>query len=102
MRAPSLITALLSAWSMMLAWGLEFRDVNIFVVTDTHSWIDAHHHPDNVPSLDATYGNITSFILNIKKNAALVGKDVFFLDNGDVVDGTGYSTKFILFSYFTI
>lgn len=68
---------------------IQFQDINIFVVTDTHSWVDAHRHPDHAPSLDATYGNITSFIVNMKKNAALYRKDVFFLDNGDVVDGTG-------------
>mgnify|MGYP003386434620 CR=1 FL=1 len=68
-----------------------FRDVNIFVVTDTHSWMDAHPHPDNKPLLDGTYGNVTSFITKMKEEAKKDDKDIFFLDNGDVVDGTGLS-----------
>lgn len=71
--------------------GFTFRDVNIFVVTDTHSWMDAHPHPDNIPLIDATYGNVTSFITKMKDIARKEKKDIFFLDNGDVVDGTGLS-----------
>jgi 2',3'-cyclic-nucleotide 2'-phosphodiesterase (5'-nucleotidase family) len=68
-----------------------FRDVNILVVTDTHSWLAGHMHNDQMPSADATIGNITSFVSTMKKQAALEGKDVFFFDNGDVIDGTGLS-----------
>lgn len=69
----------------------EFNDVNIFYVTDTHSWMNSHEHPDNKPLLDATYGNVTNFILNIKDLIKKDKKDIFFFDNGDVVDGTGLS-----------
>lgn len=70
---------------------LIFRDVNILVVTDTHSWISAHLHNDQYPPADATVGNITSFVSNMRRQAASEGKDVFFFDNGDAVDGTGLS-----------
>jgi len=73
------------------ASSLELHDVNIFVVTDTHSWMDAHRHLDSAPPTDATYGNVTSFVTSMKEYAATVNKDIFFLDNGDVVDGTGLS-----------
>lgn len=70
---------------------MDLHDVNIFVVTDTHSWMDAHRHVDAFPPTDGTYGNVTSFITLMKEYAATVDKDIFFLDNGDVVDGTGLS-----------
>lgn len=70
---------------------VEFRDVNILVVTDTHSWLAGHIHTDQLPIANATIGNITSFVTTMKSHASLAGKDVFFFDNGDVVDGTGLS-----------
>lgn len=68
-----------------------FRDVNILVVTDTHSWLAAHMHNDQAPPANATIGNITNFVSTMKAQAKLEGRDVFFFDNGDVVDGTGLS-----------
>ena len=70
---------------------VEFRDVNILVVTDTHSWLAAHMHNDQAPPANATIGNITNFVSTMKELAKREGKDVFFFDNGDVVDGTGLS-----------
>jgi 2',3'-cyclic-nucleotide 2'-phosphodiesterase (5'-nucleotidase family) len=85
----------MSAFALLLAaesaLALDLHDVNIFVVTDTHSWMDAHRHLDSEPATDATYGNLTSFVTSMKEYAATVKKDIFFLDNGDVVDGTGLS-----------
>lgn len=62
-------------------------------VTDVHSWIaggDRQVLP-GTPALDANFGTLTSFAMRAKAEAALEGKDVFLVDNGDVVDGTGLS-----------
>ena len=68
-----------------------FSDINLVVVTDAHSWISSHIHPDNTPPLTATYGDISSAVHHLKERAALEGKDVFFLNNGDHVEGSGLS-----------
>jgi len=67
------------------------RVVEIVFVTDTHSWVHGHRHPDHEPASDATYGNLFSFIFHLKKMADLKKKDLYFFDNGDIVDGTGVS-----------
>jgi hypothetical protein len=38
---------------------IDLQDVNIFVLTDTHSWLNGHKHMDSHPTSDATIGNIT-------------------------------------------
>lgn len=85
------LLSLSAAHSLQAAAKAIFRDVNILLVTDTHSWLAAHVHPDQMPIADATIGNITSFVAAMKDQAKVEGKDVFFFDNGDVVDGTGLS-----------
>ena len=70
---------------------LEFSDVNILIVTDAHSWIAQHVHADNTPQLDAGYGEIASTVEHIKANAKAAGKDVWFFNNGDHVEGSGLS-----------
>lgn len=72
---------------------LVFRDINILAVTDVHSWIGGHNR-DGVYTqqpLNATFGSLVSVVERAKAAAAREGKDVFLVDNGDVVDGTGLS-----------
>jgi 2',3'-cyclic-nucleotide 2'-phosphodiesterase (5'-nucleotidase family) len=69
---------------------LPFGDVNILVVTDVHSWIAGHaRHEVNT---DADYGDILSFYQHLKRHADIMKKDLFFVMNGDFMDGTGLST----------
>ena len=84
-------------------------DVNIVAVTDVHSWLQGGDQQDqqedqrgqralsNRPrahALDANFGDLISFTQRLKTHAAAQGKDVFLVDNGDVVDGTGLSNLF--------
>ena len=65
------------------------NDVNILIVTDTHSWIGGHgqhesHH-------DADYGDVLSFHSHLT-TLADESQDVWFVMNGDFMHGTGLST----------
>uniref|UniRef100_A0A7S0JF82 Calcineurin-like phosphoesterase domain-containing protein n=1 Tax=Calcidiscus leptoporus TaxID=127549 RepID=A0A7S0JF82_9EUKA len=70
---------------------LPWSDVNLLVVTDVHSWIAGHKHPDHAPVLDADYGHVLSLFERLASSAAAGGRDLFLLQNGDLNDGTGYS-----------
>ena len=72
-----------------LPWG----DINFLIVTDVHSWIAGHSHPDHDPMLDANYGHLLSMHEHLAAAAAATGRDFFFVDNGDLNDGTGFSRK---------
>ena len=69
---------------------LPLGDINVVVVTDDHSWVAGHGRHE--PALDADYGDVLSFYQGLRKAADRVGKDVFFVMNGDFMDGTGLST----------
>jgi len=69
---------------------LPLGDINVVAVTDVHSWVAGHSRHE--PSLDADYGDVLSFYQELEEAANKVGKDVFFVMNGDMVDGTGLST----------
>ena len=72
---------------------LTFRDINVLAVTDVHSWIGGHNREAvyTPQPLTGTFGHLVSFVTRAKAVAARTGKDVFLVDNGDVVDGTGLS-----------
>ena len=70
---------------------LQFADINVLVTTDVHSWLHAHPHPDHSPLLDADFGDLLSFWRHARAAANAQGRDLFLVDNGDVVDGTGLS-----------
>jgi 2',3'-cyclic-nucleotide 2'-phosphodiesterase (5'-nucleotidase family) len=94
MLARSLFTALCLVGShQSAATAVTFGDVNIVAVTDVHAWIAGGDRqvPAATPTLDATFGDLVSFTERMRAAAALEGKDVFLVDNGDVVDGTGLS-----------
>ena len=71
--------------------GFEWGDVNIIGVTDVHSWLSGHRHPDNTPELDAGYGDLRSFYDHAAVDARKQGRDVFLLNSGDLLEGTGLS-----------
>jgi 2',3'-cyclic-nucleotide 2'-phosphodiesterase (5'-nucleotidase family) len=65
---------------------LPWNDINLLVVTDVHSWIAGHgRHPSE--HLNADYGDVLSFYQHLRDE-----HDLFFVMNGDFMDGTGLST----------
>ncbi len=66
-------------------------------MTDAHSWISGHAHPDHDPALDATYADVADMAVWLKQKAQAEGKDVWFLNNGDHTEGSGLSDA----SYYT-
>ena len=72
---------------------VPWNDVNILIVTDVHSWIAGHPHPDHDPALDAGYGHVLSLHEHLSAAAAANGRDLFLVQNGDLNDGTGFSRK---------
>lgn len=85
--------ALLPCFLVAAADGLTFRDVNVLATTDMHSWVAGGDRqvPAGTPALDASLGDLVSFTERARADAAKLGKDVFLVDNGDVIDGTGIS-----------
>lgn len=95
---------------------LPIGDINIFVVTDVHSWVSGHalhYYEDNQSSFtkndnnndndqqhdytyyNVDYGHVLSFYQHIQhyiNHHTSGGKDIFFVMNGDFMDGTGLST----------
>ena len=70
---------------------LPWSDVNLLIVTDVHSWVAGHPHTDHTPALDADYGAVLSLYERLAASAAEAGRDLFFVQNGDLNDGTGLS-----------
>jgi hypothetical protein len=68
---------------------LPFGDVNVVVLTDVHSWIGGHGRKE--PHLDADYGDVVSFYERLKAYCEETDKDLWFVMNGDWIDGTGLS-----------
>jgi len=67
---------------------LVLQDINILIVTDVHSWVGGHPHND---TLNVDYGDVLSFHQRLKTKSISEKKDLFFVMNGDFVDGTGLS-----------
>jgi len=63
-------------------------EVNLVLTTDIHSWIEGREHE---PYLNATLGHVTSFVEQLRKIGRAARRDIFFLDNGDINDGTALS-----------
>ncbi|EDQ86162.1 uncharacterized protein MONBRDRAFT_38537 [Monosiga brevicollis MX1] len=68
---------------------LPVHDVNLLLITDTHSWVNGHQH---TPDITADYSDLLSlhehlrdYVRDTKQQAYL------FLNNGDLNDGTGLS-----------
>ncbi|KAJ1453572.1 Metallo-dependent phosphatase-like protein [Pelagophyceae sp. CCMP2097] len=82
---------ILLACALGAAQELRLGDVNIVVTTDVHTWFSAHAHPDTQPETDADLGDVTSFVQRLRQINP--GRDIYFFDNGDVVDGTGLGAE---------
>ena len=63
-------------------------DINVLVLTDTHSWIGGHARQES-PKLTADYGDVVSLYQNLKSYSDKMGQDLWFVMNGDWIDGTG-------------
>lgn len=70
---------------------LPVGDINVIVVTDVHSWVSGHS-PIHEPSLDADYGSVLSFYEHVRDSIGGDG-NLFFVMNGDFMDGTGLTTN---------
>ena len=69
---------------------LQYRDVNILAVTDVHGWLaGGDRWSASSPPSSGTFGDLVSLTARARDAAKQQGKDVFLVDNGDVVDGTG-------------
>lgn len=68
-----------------------FRDVNLLIVTDVHGWIASHAHPDRSPPSNANFADVADAVLHAKLAASSVGRDVFFVNDGDHTQGSGVS-----------
>jgi len=77
---------LMLALGARAAFDLPFGDINVMIVTDVHSWIAGHKHE---ASYDATYGDVLSLYGQMKADCDANGRDLFFVMNGDINDGTG-------------
>jgi hypothetical protein len=56
-----------------ITWG----DINIFHLTDVHSWLSGHQHEE---SIQADIADVVSFYHHLKHKAASAGKDLWFFD----------------------
>ena len=66
---------------------IEWREINLLHLTDVHSFVAGNRHE----GVDADYGDLTSFVRHMHDQADARGVDVFVLNTGDLVDGTGMS-----------
>jgi 2',3'-cyclic-nucleotide 2'-phosphodiesterase (5'-nucleotidase family) len=65
---------------------LPLGDIQVLVLTDTHSWVGGHGDKEG-PGMDADYGDVLSFYRQLQQQ--LAGRNLFFVMNGDWIDGTG-------------
>lgn len=70
---------------------LPLNDVNIVALTDVHSWVAGHGYHE--PNMNADYGHVLSFYQQLQTICEQEGRDLFFVMNGDFMDGTGLTTN---------
>jgi hypothetical protein len=87
--AAFLLGKLNFAGAVTIEPNLVFDDVNVLVITDVHSWVAGHGRQE--PKYDADYGDVLSFYEHLKNYLEEKGQDLWFVSNGDFVDGTGLS-----------
>eukprot|EP00980_Cylindrotheca_fusiformis_P004446 scaffold948_cov106-Cylindrotheca_fusiformis.AAC.18 len=68
---------------------LPIGEINVVVLTDVHSWVAGHGRQE--PLMNADYGDVLSFYERLKGHCEQHGHDLWFVSNGDFVDGTGLS-----------
>lgn len=69
---------------------LPFGEINVLVLTDVHSWIGGH---SSEPKHNADYGDILSFYERLHAHCQAHKMDLWFVVNGDWIDGTGLSLE---------
>ena len=77
------------AWTTPIAPTLPFNEINILILTDVHSWVGGHS--PNEPLLNADYGDVLSFYERLYEYCETSSGDLYFVMNGDWIDGTGLS-----------
>jgi 2',3'-cyclic-nucleotide 2'-phosphodiesterase (5'-nucleotidase family) len=68
---------------------LPLGDINIVVLTDVHSWLGSRKHQE--PYYDADLGHALSFYERLQEYCVQHDIDLFLMNNGDFVHGTGLS-----------
>lgn len=91
---------------------LPFGDINLIVLTDIHSWVGGHGDNEGPNNLDVSYGDVVSFYERLKEHCSHVTNerggtsgadesnetgddecgDLWLVQNGDWIDGTGLAT----------
>lgn len=66
---------------------LPLGDINVVILTDVHSWLGGHGRQET--KYDADLGDVLSFWEHLKEQCD--DQDIFLVNNGDFVDGTGLS-----------
>lgn len=67
---------------------LPLNEINVLVLTDTHSWVGGHGPKPG--ETDADYGDVLSFYEHLQRYiSSQPNMDLFFVMNGDWIDGTG-------------
>eukprot|EP00978_Attheya_sp_CCMP212_P003942 scaffold8419_cov62-Attheya_sp.AAC.5 len=67
---------------------LYLGDINFAILTDMHGFVAG---TQNDPSLDADYGSVLSFVTQMRNISSSLDQDVFYINNGDFVSGSGFS-----------
>jgi len=75
--------------AVSIASDLPLGEINVVVLTDVHSWLAGHGRQEE--KLNADYGDVLSFYENLKTFCDENDQDLWFVSNGDFVDGTGLS-----------
>jgi 2',3'-cyclic-nucleotide 2'-phosphodiesterase (5'-nucleotidase family) len=93
------IVSLIFLWQSAIGFEIEgnqdgvpdfpWSDINLLVITDDHSWLGGHGRKDSY--LNADYGEVLSFYQKLKAYCDSANQDLFFVMNGDWIDGTGLS-----------
>ena len=89
-----------SSTTVMMHPDLPLGDINILVVTDTHSWCGGQKKFYG-ETMAANEGDVLSFVQHLKQYIAAAAdeddqsgiskRDIWFVMNGDFIDGTGLS-----------
>jgi hypothetical protein len=74
-------------WLALLEEDLPVNNIQVVSLTDTHSWAAGHGFKEQLYNAD--YGDVLSFVQHLRHKLAMEHRDLFFVFNGDLLDGTG-------------